>query len=108
MNASEFISFFLGCWIVIVIAYLVFENFDVPFLGMYRGGSVDSCGHINKRQWVRLLDIFILGPFGLYLGYLIYNGRNDEITKPVAFLIMVYGLLTIIYNGANYIKNSKV
>lgn len=108
MFTKESISFFLTCWLVIVAMYFLFQRAEIPFMNLYLDGNVDSCGHINKKQWVRLLDVFLLGPMGLYIGYLIINGRSKEITKSLGVLIILYGISTISYNGMNYIKNSRM
>ena len=100
------IRFLLICWVITLIAYCVVRNFELPFFDLYQGGEADSCGHINKRQWVRLLDIFVLGPVGLYIGYKIYQGRGEELTPLLGILVMVYGILTTVYNGSNYVKNA--
>ena len=99
-------AFFAVCWLITLIAYCLFSSFELPFFDLYRGGGTDACGHTNKRQWVRLLDVFVLGPVGLYIGYLIYQGRAQELTPLIGILVMVYGLMTIAYNGKNYIQNA--
>jgi hypothetical protein len=46
-----------------------------------------------KAQGIRLLDVFFIGPVMIRAGL---KGRNDVLT--------VLGILTILYNGANYLK----
>jgi hypothetical protein len=55
----------------------------------------------SKSQWVRLLDIFVLGPFMIY--YAIQTA--GEVGWEMAGGLFVVGVLTILYNGMNYIGN---
>lgn len=45
-----------------------------------------------KAQAVRLLDVFFIGPWMMRAGL---KGRDD--------VLLALGLLTIVYNGANYL-----
>lgn len=64
---------------------------------------------INRRdkflglnvQDVRLIDIFFIGPF------LIYVGMNKELSMPIRLTLLGIGAATIIYNGNNYLKNKR-
>ena len=64
---------------------------------------------INKRdnllglnvQDIRLIDVFILGPF------LIYVGTKKELSLPIRLILLGFGAATIIYNGNNYLKNKQ-
>lgn len=99
------LKFLLICWLAILIVYCLAGAIELPFFGLYRdqqSGS-DACGYINKRQWVRLMDVFILGPVGMYVGYKIYRG--EDLPTMLGVLIIIYGILTIAYNGANYKRN---
>lgn len=53
----------------------------------------------SKSQWVRLLDVFVVGPFMIY--YAILTAR--EVGLEMAMGLFVVGVLTIVYNGVNYI-----
>lgn len=53
----------------------------------------------SKSQWVRLLDVFVLGPFMIY--YAILTAK--EVGVEMAAGLFVAGVLTIVYNGINYI-----
>ena len=53
----------------------------------------------SKSQWVRLLDVFVLGPFMIY--YAILTAK--EVGLELAAGLFVAGVLTIVYNGVNYI-----
>jgi hypothetical protein len=64
---------------------------------------------INRRdnllglnvQDIRLIDVFIIGPF------LIYVGMKKELSLPVRLVLIGFGAATIIYNGNNYLKNNR-
>jgi len=60
---------------------------------------------LQKSQPVRLLDIFILGPFLIWYGLTYdYSKKQKEMVKPFqkAFLLCI-GFYTIIYNAYNFI-----
>jgi hypothetical protein len=50
-----------------------------------------------KSQWVRLIDIFIYGPFLIYVGMQIDN-------KFIRAIMLFMGATTISYNLKNLIK----
>jgi len=62
---------------------------------------------INKRdelfglnvQDIRLIDVFVLGPF------LMYVGMKKELSLPIRLTLLGFGAATIIYNANNYLKN---
>lgn len=54
---------------------------------------------LNKQQ-VRLIDVFILAPFLFYA-----SSKTSD--RTVKYGLMVAGLLTFVYNGTNYIFESK-
>lgn len=53
----------------------------------------------SKSQWVRLLDVFVLGPFMIY--YAIVTAA--EVGWEMAAGLFFAGVLTILYNGMNYV-----
>lgn len=53
-----------------------------------------------KSQTVRLIDVFFIGPFIIYMGT---REKNIIFSGTSAFI----GLATIIYNGFNYINYKK-
>jgi len=56
---------------------------------------------LQKSQYLRLWDVFFLGPFMLWYTY----------SKPKSFsknLMRSLGVLTILYNGQNYLINRKL
>jgi cellobiose-specific phosphotransferase system component IIB len=55
---------------------------------------------IQKSQFVRIIDIALLGPF------MIYAGKKLP-TKIMQSTMIVAGILTITYNLNNFIKNKK-
>ncbi len=54
----------------------------------------------DKSQWVRLLDVFLLGPFMIW--YALQSRGMPDVAVAVLFLS---GVLTIVYNGVNYLGN---
>ena len=56
-------------------------------------------GEIQKSQLVRLVDVFIIAP------YLINLSLDKKLDKTNKNILMGLGLATLIYNGANYLKN---
>lgn len=49
-----------------------------------------------NKQYVRLMDIFILAPFLFYA-----SSKTSD--RTIKYGLMVAGLLTFVYNGSNYI-----
>lgn len=96
----------LTAGIIILLLHQIMGDREPPFFDLY---NLDSTPEKGKSQWVRLLDIFILGPMGLYIGYKIARGESKDLEKiqGLGILIILYGIGTIIYNGANYNKNEK-
>ncbi len=56
-------------------------------------------GEIQKSQLVRLIDVFIIAP------YLIHLSQNKKLDKTNKNILISLGLATLVYNGANYLKN---
>lgn len=55
----------------------------------------------DKSQMVRVLDVFLLGPFMIW-----YALQSRGIMPKVAVAAMfLSGILTIVYNGVNYLGN---
>ena len=55
----------------------------------------------SKTQYVRLIDIFIYGP---YLTYLAFQ-KEYVFSIFEKIFILFLGITTITYNGKNYLKN---
>lgn len=55
----------------------------------------------DKSQYVRLIDIFVIGPV------LIYAGTIKALPNYLRMFLIVVGILTIIYNGNNYLSNRE-
>jgi len=52
---------------------------------------------IEKSQGVRALDVLVVGPFMLYAA--------TKLREPEKAWMTLLGLLTIAYNGANFLSN---
>lgn len=50
-----------------------------------------------KPQTVRLIDVFLIGPIMIRAGYLLR-------TQPIGSIMTLTGVLTVLYNGSNYLK----
>lgn len=55
-----------------------------------------------KPQGVRLVDVFLLGPFMVWVG-----ARPGALPEWARALMVVSGAGTIVYNGANYLANQE-
>ncbi len=54
-----------------------------------------------KTQAIRLVDIFLLGPL------MIYSARFSGSPKWLRLSLALAGILTIAYNGENYLRARK-
>jgi hypothetical protein len=60
--------------------------------------SVPTFDTINgKAQWVRVLDVFAIGPLMIAGGGALYKD-----SKIAGSLLVLFGLATIFYNGRNW------
>lgn len=55
---------------------------------------------IKKSQWIRLVDVFALGPFMVYIGV-----KESNLNEMERWGIILAGIGTIVYNGRNYLAN---
>lgn len=55
-----------------------------------------------KPQALRLWDVFFLGPFLIYAGT-----RKSGFHQVVKKGLVISGVMTMVYNGSNYILNEK-
>jgi hypothetical protein len=55
----------------------------------------------DKSQWVRLLDVLFLGPFMVW--YALQS--RGEMSNIAVCILFFSGVLTIVYNGINYMGN---
>lgn len=54
---------------------------------------------ISKSQLIRLIDVFFIGP------YLIYLSQKREINSHHSLVLSIIGLATIAYNANNFLEN---
>lgn len=57
----------------------------------------------GKTQWVRLFDVFILGPAMMYGA-----ATNKSKAKSLRALIFISGMGTMIYNGWNFYRQIAI
>jgi hypothetical protein len=50
-------------------------------------------------QQVRLIDVFVIAPFCIYVA------SQKTLSNPIRLGLVVLGISTFIYNGNNYLKN---
>lgn len=68
-----------------------------------RGLQIEpAADHLVKAQWVRLADVFVIGPVMVYFGARAYH-------EPLWLRALMVGLGagTIIYNGRNYVAVAR-
>ena len=51
-----------------------------------------------KAQWIRIADVFAIGPLMVYGGY-----RLAESEKVLGWALGILGVTTVLYNGRNYL-----
>tara|TARA_Y100000004_G_scaffold139093_1_gene157845 strand:- start:180 stop:407 length:228 start_codon:yes stop_codon:yes gene_type:complete len=57
---------------------------------------------LSKSQYIRLLDVFFIGPFMIYV-----SQKAKGINNLEKFTLLGLGIATIYYNGRNYLDNRK-
>lgn len=55
-----------------------------------------------KTQTVRLIDVFVLGPYLIFLG-----NKQEKLTPFQRNILVLTGAATIVYNGVNYLRIAK-
>lgn len=55
----------------------------------------------GKTQLIRLADILLIGPL------MIYSGTGKRMPPILRDALVVMGVLTIVYNGANFLARQK-
>ena len=55
---------------------------------------------ISKSQNIRLLDVFFIGPFMIYI-----SNKSKGLSKIESLTLLALGVATIFYNGKNYLNN---
>jgi len=58
---------------------------------------------VSKSQLVRLIDIFLLGPFMIWFGVIAIG-----ISVTFKMIMVLFGIATVIYNGWNYLVNEGI
>ena len=57
---------------------------------------------LSKSQNIRLLDVFFIGRFMIYI-----SQKSKGISNLEKFTLLGLGIATIYYNGKNYLDNRK-
>jgi len=65
----------------------------------------------TKSQWIRIIDIIVIGPLMIYLGWFVLVHRQDinraRFIDICAAVVIFFGATTITYNLRNYLYLSK-
>jgi len=64
--------------------------------------NTTSVEELSKSQNIRLIDVFLIAPFLIYIG-----NKAKGISSFERNMIYVIGAATLIYNGKNYLKNKN-
>lgn len=88
---------FLALVFLICLNWILIRPETFPLFDLYHCHQEEH----QKRQWVRLLDILVLGPGAIALAYQLHAiGWNYW-----AIALAVVGIGTILYNLGNYVLN---
>ena len=52
----------------------------------------------RKSQPVRLVDVFLLGPF------MVWAGIQGKLPRPARFVLIAAGAATVVFNGLNWLQ----
>ncbi len=64
--------------------------------------NTTSVEELSKSQNIRLIDVFLIAPFLIYIG-----NKAKGISSFERNMIYVIGVATLVYNGKNYLKNKN-
>ena len=59
-----------------------------------------SVEEVSKSQFIRLLDVFFIGPYMIYI-----SKKAKGLNKLESFTLLALGVATIYYNGKNYLDS---
>lgn len=59
-----------------------------------------------KAQPIRVLDVFVVGPAMVAGGSVLFRESRQE-RRALGALLVVSGVLTVVYNGANWLKRER-
>ncbi len=57
-----------------------------------------------KTQFIRLADVFFIGPVMIYAG----NRLRKQGDKTLGGVLALLGVATILYNGKNYLEQDRL
>ena len=69
-------------------------------MSLHTETNLSTQEEISKSQNIRLIDVFIIAPFLIYVAY-----RNKSLTDWEKIGLYIIGIATLYYNGKNYLKN---
>lgn len=85
--------------LVVMIIMTIVGPENMPTFKLYSTGKSEcTCPtEFIKKQWVRVLDVLVLGPFALWLGYRLQTDGYGI----VPYILYAYAFGTIVYNYSN-------
>jgi hypothetical protein len=57
---------------------------------------------LSKSQTIRLVDVFLIAPFLVFIGL-----KKGLLSKTEKYIVILIGVATLYYNGKNYLKNRQ-
>ena len=60
-------------------------------------------GEEIKAQWVRIADVFVIGPL-MVLGGLYMTAKARPLGKTAGVALAAFGVATVWFNGRNYLR----
>lgn len=61
-----------------------------------------------KSQWVRVIDVVILGPACIAIGWYLMQTAKSNMWKLAGIFLIAYGAATISYNARNFMAEQRV
>jgi hypothetical protein len=90
--------YLLGAVMLIAIIWTAMAPQTLPFFAQY---GERTCEGYQKQQWVRALDVALIGPAGLVLASQLWDARWHGWSAAVALV----SAGTLLYNLGNYRLN---
>lgn len=60
-----------------------------------------------KSQWVRVIDVAILGPACIAIGWYLMRTAKSNVWNVAGIFLVAYGAATISYNARNFMAEQR-
>lgn len=70
----------------------------IPYIDQVDNVTVNE---LSKSQYIRLIDVFVLGPL------MVYWASKKKLNQADKLILAGFGIATIVYNGKNWYQNYK-